>query len=390
MTTIAHLSDLHLGLTRFAARTATRQNQREADMQRAADVVGDHLIELRPDIVVIAGDFFDKFHVGTAGELAAVRLMQRLSSADLPVVVIGGNHDQPDTPGSDISLGHLRERGARVYLEQGLLDLGHVRLHLVPYRTLSRFYRGAGAVNEFQFSDTHANVLVAHGYAAGDGVTYPPEPVQIPADWLTDERFALSCLGHVHLHLQIAPRVFYGGVIERTNFGEVNVEPAFWIHTIDEDTLTLSESRSVRVADLGIEGVPRPMYRIDVDAAEKTLDELTREVEPLICDARMQGAMLDLHVTDVSVEFTRQRVRAQWERLFAQAGGLHIDIQARPRRVREMLDVKFAGMPTSIPDAFEQFINGQDLSDDRRRELLDVGLEVLGIAHEKVAREAVK
>lgn len=386
---IAHLSDLHLGLTRYQARTAARQNQREADMQAALDVAVDHLLDVKPDLVVIAGDTLHKYHVGTAAELGAVHSLRRLVDAGIPVNIIGGNHDQPHSSGSAISLGHLAERGMGVHLDQAQVDVAGVRLHLVPYRALARFYGGAGTLQDFDFSETMPNVLVAHGYAAGDGVTYPPEPVQIPADWLEDPRFALCCLGHVHIHQQIAARAFYAGVLERTSIDESDVQPGFYLHTVQDGRLTRSDS--VFIADLGFPGVPRPMLRLTIDGADRTLDELNQEVVPLLSDPRMAGSIVELTVNDVSAEFSRRRLRHEWERLHHKAGGLHLDVVARSRRVTELLDVEFASLPTNISDAFEVYLAEQKYADARERvDLLELGMELLTIGHDQVAREAVK
>ena len=392
MTLIAHLSDLHLGLTRYAARSATGQNQREADFQRAADAVAEHLIEqVKPDLVLVAGDTFDKFHIGTAAELGAVRCFQRLIAAGLEVVVVAGNHDAPNGDRTEVSLGHLRERGVDVHFAQGHRDVAGVRLHLVPYRTLSRFYSGSGELAEFDFSAELPNVLISHGYAPGEGVPVlpKPDPVQIPAEWLTDQRFALTCLGHVHVCERIAPRVFYGGVLERPTFDDVTVQPAFWLHTITDGAL--SNSEKVLVSDLGVEGVPRPMQVIEIDASELTLDELAAKVQARILPLAAAGAIVTLRLLDVSSEFGRRRLRRDWERMFKDHGGLELDIEARPRRVTELLDVRFASAPKSIPVAFEEFVNAQTFAaDSDRAAMLELGLEVLAVAHDQIAREAVK
>jgi predicted phosphohydrolase len=390
MTVIAHFGDLHLGLTQLNWRTETRQNQREADFERAAEACFDHLIQqARPDLVVCSGDVFHKIHVSTAAEVGAARLFRRLIDAGIQVVVIGGNHDQPLTHTGRISLHHLAEHGVRVYLTQDQLDVAGVRLHLVPWQALARHYHGIDELRPFDFDPDLTNVLVAHGYAPGDGVTYPPEPVEIPGDWLDDGRFAACLLGHVHISREIRPNVFYGGIIERCDIDEIKVEPAFYLHHFDEHGRR--ESELVKVADLGVAGVPRPMLRAKIDCAGKTLEEVAREVEPIIeSDGSgdhppVGGALLHLRLLNISADFNGSTLRRQWERMFRKAGGFHIEIRSQTRRVVELMDVKFAAPPVNVADAFEKFMAEQPFADDVRRELITLGQQALADARERIA-----
>ena len=55
---LIHLSDLHLGIRQFQRQTPAGMNQREADVAGVFQKTVDRIIDLAPDLVVIAGDVF--------------------------------------------------------------------------------------------------------------------------------------------------------------------------------------------------------------------------------------------------------------------------------------------------------------------------------------------
>ena len=61
---LVHLSDIHLGFKQYQRQTPAGMNQREYDVARSLQRVMDKVIELRPDLVLIAGDVF----AGTCAE----------------------------------------------------------------------------------------------------------------------------------------------------------------------------------------------------------------------------------------------------------------------------------------------------------------------------------
>ncbi len=55
---LVHIADIHLGFRQYQRQTPTGINQREADVALALQRVIDKIIELKPDLVLIAGDVF--------------------------------------------------------------------------------------------------------------------------------------------------------------------------------------------------------------------------------------------------------------------------------------------------------------------------------------------
>src|SRR6059058_1925945 len=96
---LVHLSDLHLGYRQYQRLTPGGVNQREADVAATFRLTIDRIIELAPDVVVIAGDIFHSVRPTNQAILHAFMQFSRLKQA-LPnavLLLIAGNHDTPRT-----------------------------------------------------------------------------------------------------------------------------------------------------------------------------------------------------------------------------------------------------------------------------------------------------
>lgn len=394
MTTIAHLGDLHFGFSQLTKRTLDGgQNQREADVERAALLVADYLVDLKPDLTVVAGDMMDATRISTPGLMGARRFVRKHVEAGIPLIIIGGNHDQVESPILPM-LEVLREDGALIYLKQATEDVAGVRLHLVPFRALARAQKSAGFLEPFDFSDKGPNILVAH--ASVEGKAFQSEEVEVPLDWVEDKRFDLVLLGHIHDRaLKVSDHAFYSGAVECLNFGEIDKVPGFYLHRFSGPDGRQLESEQVTIAELaqarGLEHTPRPMRVFRIDAEGKSLEEVDVAVRAILTDPeQVAGAMARVIIKSVSAAFSKSRLRLDWQEVFAAAGGFDLEIVAQTRHVGELLDVEFAAPPVDLSSAFSQFLAEQSFSsEEERQELLELGGEVLTAAREKLqAQEA--
>jgi DNA repair exonuclease SbcCD nuclease subunit len=94
---IVHLADTHLGYRAFSGKLDSdrRLNQRECDVYDRWHEATKKAIELAPDIVIHAGDLFDSSRPAPRAIAEALDGFARLRKADIPVVVIAGNHETP-------------------------------------------------------------------------------------------------------------------------------------------------------------------------------------------------------------------------------------------------------------------------------------------------------
>src|SRR5688572_25543968 len=94
---IAHLADLHLGYRAYHRLGPGGINARERDVALAFRAALDKLIQLKPDLIIFAGDIFHTVRPSNAAIADAFRQFARLRSSlpNSPVVMIAGEHDSP-------------------------------------------------------------------------------------------------------------------------------------------------------------------------------------------------------------------------------------------------------------------------------------------------------
>ncbi len=88
---IAHLADVHLGAKPY------QLDFRRRDVLDSFEEAVDHLISEKPDLAVVAGDFFDTPRPDNDILIFAVRQLRRLTGRGIRVVFTYGEHDYPRT-----------------------------------------------------------------------------------------------------------------------------------------------------------------------------------------------------------------------------------------------------------------------------------------------------
>src|SRR3954471_15633133 len=213
---LVHLSDLHLGYRQYQRLTPRGINQREADVALSFTRAVDKVIELAPELVLIAGDVFHQVRPTNTAILHAYLQFARLRAA-LPrteVVMVAGNHDTPRAAETGcilrlfIPLGiHVVEAEPRA-LEFPELDLSvlaiadnqHPRPKLVPSGT------------------RRWNVLMLHGEVEGMigpfAATHELATEEISQEELNASRWDYIALGHYHVYRRMSPNQFYSGSLD--------------------------------------------------------------------------------------------------------------------------------------------------------------------------------
>ena len=228
---LVHLSDLHLGFRQFQRTTPNGINQREADVAQSFTRAIDKLIELQPDIIVIAGDIFHTVRPTNPAILHAFNQFSRLMR-ELPeaiVVLVAGNHDMPRSSETTCILRLFTPLGMHV------VDSEARRLQF-PERGLSIYAvpdMPPGSVKLDPDPAFPINVLVLHGEVAGAIPTHAEHldraALQIPAEDVSSPLWNYVALGHYHVYKKVAPNAYYSGSIDYTSsniWGEVEEERA--------------------------------------------------------------------------------------------------------------------------------------------------------------------
>lgn len=214
---LLQLGDTHLG---FQRRTwggppgwSPAEDHREAWLHALAPARRGEV-----DLVVHTGDLFDRSRPPPADRRWAREQLTELGRL-LPVVVLAGNHDRQ---GLRVHLGEELP-GVQVVDEAAVVELGGLRLGLVPHHRRAEGWAGAAA----RVCRDGVDLLVTH--QAFDGCTVPgfrfrpgrPAETVAAHQVPTGVRWVLS--GHLHPHQALrcgGATVVYAGSTVRTSAGE--------------------------------------------------------------------------------------------------------------------------------------------------------------------------
>ncbi|MHB1191410.1 MAG: metallophosphoesterase family protein [Longimicrobiales bacterium] len=351
---IAHLSDLHLGFRAYG-HMERGVDVRERDVAVAWERAVQDLVRLAPNVVVVAGDVFDRPDP-PAGALVTLARGLELLRTSLPqtlVLMVAGPRDTPRRPGDPGALAVL-DTFPNVQAAAGLprsILLERLDLHaaLVPYRALVRDPAFAPEPHP------HArwNLLVMHaleGVPGGGGVFVDP------AEW------DYVALGGEHRRKRVAGRVQYPGSLER-----VALDP--WEEAADEKgflTVDLERGSTTFHPIPGRPVVALAPIRVapgDPDRLRRRVDEVIREVP-----GGTAGKIVRLRLDGVGPE---DLLCLQGEQLLAlRQDALHLAVEAgrEPRVPTE------AWLPSDAPrllrDALLAELERDGLADPAAGELI--------------------
>jgi DNA repair exonuclease SbcCD nuclease subunit len=373
---IAHLGDLHFGRRNLKISAASGLNQREVDLYDLADALATQLAELKPDIVVIAGDLYNAQHPHPVAIQHCHRFLRRLREAGIPVLLVGGNHDHKHTSQPSPLLLAQEFEDCVLFLQQGHWDYQGVRFHCLPFEAIAELGRSEDARLE-PFEYAPCNVLVAHAYADGANISSPPEDIKVPPVVVHDPHFSGVLLGHVHEHtrLDVGGNAFYCGALDRLSFKEAATGklPAFWIHDLDPtsaDALTgvpaVMESHDILIGTDDIK--PRPFAQIVIDQDIMTmeeLDEIVRErIEHVLADH--PGAVLTLRIANADPQLRSSAYKTQWLKHARAHSALWLEPDFQTKTLHELMDTQFEDIENSDKGTMQQ--RWRDFLRDQGRE----------------------
>jgi exonuclease SbcD len=266
---VAHLSDLHLGFRAYG-RVERGANMRERDVAAAFERAVQELVRIAPDVVVVAGDVFDRPDPPPGAVVALARGLEalRASLPETPVLMVAGPRDTPRRPADPGALAVL-DTFPNVEAATGLtrsIVMERLDLHacLVPYRAAVRH---PAALPEPD-PRMRWNLLVFHGTtdATGGGGVHIDS-----VDW------DYIALGGDHRRRKVSPNARYPGSLER-----VALDP--WDEAADEKGFLTIDLEREEVAFHAIPGRPvvalAPIKVVtgDAERLRRRVREVTAEV----------------------------------------------------------------------------------------------------------------
>jgi len=294
---IMHFGDVHFGVENYGRfDPQTGLPSRLVDFRNALLQAIDIALAADVELAVFAGDAYKTRDPNQTHQREFAQCLSKLTQADIPVVMLAGNHDIPNTKGRANAIeifGALSGDKLRVFdhPEMAVIETkkgSRVQIAAMPYLikslVLSREENRDKGVQETtqlivdrytdginllaaQCDPALPTILMGHFSVANaklsaNQVGYLTNEPEVPLSVLTQPPFDYVALGHIHrfqdLHKGQQPPVVYSGSIERIDFGERNEEKGFaLVDLIKGDT----EVKHVKVNT-------RPFVEIDVDATQ--------------------------------------------------------------------------------------------------------------------------
>lgn len=293
------LGDSHVG---FDLPVRPRSERR----RRGYDFLANYATALEPalrgevDLVVHAGDVFDRPSVVPSIAYQAYQPLKRVADAGVPVFIVPGNHERSRLPHASLVSHpsvHVFDRPRTFVVE---LRGTPVALSGFPYERRDVRTRFADLVEATGWRDHHAAHRVLCIHHCVEGATVGPGNFtfstaadvirvrDIPSD------FAAVLSGHIHRHQVLTPSrgsasapVLYPGSIERTSFAEMDEPKGFMMVRLGMG------ARDVRWERRDLPA--RPMVRCELDAGAMSASRLDAAIRAAIAEAA-RDAVLSIRV----------------------------------------------------------------------------------------------
>jgi exonuclease SbcD len=297
---LLHFADLHLGIENYGRLDPTTGlHSRLLDFKHCLEVIFDAAIDQQVDAVLFAGDLYRTPTPNPTWQREFALQLRRLQQADIPIVLVVGNHDTPAAFGRATSMdvfNALDLAGTYVIRTPRLFTLptksGPLQVAGLPWPT-RHYLRTDDAYREMSQEDLLREiaklcarqirdfgdrldgnlpaVLVGHVAAAGALLSgsertalIGTDPILLTSD-LANPAFDYVALGHVHRHQDLnsggQPAVVYSGSIERVDFGEERETKGFC-------SVSIEGTDKRRTSYEFLPTPARPFATVDVDTTE--------------------------------------------------------------------------------------------------------------------------
>jgi exonuclease SbcD len=360
MIKILHLSDIHMGsgFSHGRINPTTGLNTRLEDFVNTLAQCIDRAIAEPVDLVIFGGDAFPTATPPPFVSQAFASQFRRLVDAQIPTVLLVGNHDQHSQGQGGASLCIYRTLGVPGFIVGDSIDTyrietrsGPVQVITLPWLTRSTLLTrpeteglALAEVNELltqrldpviegevrrldpdvptvllaHLMADHANLGAERFLAVGKGFT-------IPLSMLTRPCFDYVALGHVHRHQNLNksndPPVVYPGSIERVDFSEEKEDKGYVMLELERGRanwefcpLSVRTFRTIEV-DITKDADPQAALlkaigkKVIKDAVVRLIYKLRSEQLDLIDNGAVHQSLKEAHSYTIRPELVSQLAR---------------------------------------------------------------------------------
>ena len=327
---ILHFADLHLGVETYGhTDPTTGLSTRLLDFLASLDKVVDYAIENKVDLVIFCGDAYKTREPTQTQQREFARRINRLSSNDIPIFLLVGNHDLPNAIGRATSteiFDTLSVKNVYVSNRPEIYQIptrsGTVQVASLPWlrrsallsredtknldfeqmkERLQQALTGAIELHVSKLDPKLPAILAAHVWVAGaqpgteKQMTIGQEHVLLLSN-VANPAFDYIALGHIHKHQVLSenPPVIYAGSLSRLDFTDEADEKGFYLVEIEHEKA--GGQRQVSFEFHPLEG--RRFLTIDVVLEEQDVDPTATMLQAIAKQGeKVKEAIVRLNVT---------------------------------------------------------------------------------------------
>jgi exonuclease SbcD len=330
---LLHFADAHIDMANYGRHDPeTGLPLRVLDFLKSLDTIIDTAIAEKVDLVIFAGDAYKDRSPAPTFQREWGRRIIRLSQAQIPALLLVGNHDLSPAAGRAHAIHEfdtLHVPWVRVVGEPVLLkprDLWNLPLQVIAWPWISRSgimaRRGLSAADPAEVSTQMVEIItqqtdewlaevdpalpvVMAAHASVEGAAYGSErmvmlgsDLVLPASLVRDGRLDYVALGHIHkpqnLNPDAHPPVIYPGSIERVDFGEAADDRFFVIAEVARGKTSV-DWRKLTGARPFIQR--RAVLNTGLSALEGSAEKVTQSLQAALpAPDQLEGAIVKLIV----------------------------------------------------------------------------------------------
>jgi DNA repair exonuclease SbcCD nuclease subunit len=371
---ILHTADTHLGYSAYnQLDTETGMNQRELDVYNRFSEFCDYAVNNKPDLILHSGDLFDSVRPSNRAIAACLDQLIRLSKAQIPVVLISGNHSTPRLreTGSVFRLLEHLEHIYPIYKARyevlRLEELPGLAIHAVPH--IGSEEQLNEEMEKFQpSSDAELNIGMLHGAIVGvrEFSSYEFNEQMIASGYLK-EGFDYIALGHYHEYIKVEENAYYAGSPERFSFNEASHKRKGFIELELEQGMR--ELKFIELAAREMIDIP------GINCAELTTESVTDAVVKAIEKTGPEGKILRLKLESLStgdyhtMDFAR--IRKAWK------DAVHFEQINNVKRDDLVFSQGESPKINKLSTEFTEFLKGYPVEDLDKNKLKELGLNYI-------------
>ncbi len=409
MISFIHTADIHFGMENYGKiDPETGIHTRLLDFERAFNFCINKAIEYKVDFFLFAGDAYKTAHPSPTQQRLLLRCLLRLFKANIPIVLIIGNHDNPLSFGKAHALDIFNEiplDGFHVVAKPTSFTLttrhGPVNIVGIPWPTrntiaLSQKHAKdstshlteyisktvSSIIKHFaQELDPNIPAVLAGHLTVSSGIfsgsekraIYGTDPVFLPSQ-LAIEPFDYVALGHLHRYQNLNkngyPAVVYSGSIERVDFGERKEEKGFCLVTIQKKNNTNHEFIKVPT---------RLFIQVDIRLKNDTKTSQTDQILEALAQYDIEGAIVKIlyHVPqDNQDTVDLQTIQRICKSAMYCVGIIPIrNIKMRKRRTTMKVDMDLSTLLSLYFDGKEEYKENKDVLIKKALQLYEESLQ---------------